>query len=133
MLTIEKRLKNTLNYTINNFLSFLLKSRDEFSKMLCENYTKKEKYEFIYNCALNTIDEYISEDKCTLSLDLSTLSIINLFKENFRLEMFEKIKANNKYVPKSTKNLICEFSCIKENLSNVEKNNIMRKLASTMS
>lgn len=130
-LSIKKRIENTLDATIRNFLSYMLKNKEEFSNQLCCDYSEDERNEFIYNCALNTIDEYILNKEYTILLSISTLSIIRLFKENFMLRMFERNKLCIN-VGKTTMEIIEEFSCLKDNLSDVQKNNIMKNLASTI-
>lgn len=131
MLSTEKRLTNVLDGTLKNFLSYLLNTRDEFSNELSDTYSQKERYEFIYSCSLNTIDEYIHNKDYTILLSLSTLSIFNLFKENFRLRMFERILIKTDYISDKTQTIIDEFSCLKESLNGFQKNDIMENLAST--
>ncbi|MGN1012858.1 MAG: hypothetical protein ACI4ON_03400 [Clostridia bacterium] len=136
MFLFKKKIKkNALNDTLRNFLSYMLYNRDEYVKELSQEYSEKERYEFIYNCVLNTIDEYIHTHKSYNSLFVSSGKIIRLFKENFMLRQFER-NSLSVDIPDSTKEIIKEFSYLKETLNNIDKNyiiaNVNEIIASTI-
>lgn len=136
MFLFKKKIKkNALNDTLRNFLSYMLYNRDEYVKELSQEYSEKERYEFIYNCVLNTIDEYIHTHKNYNSLFVSSGKIIRLFKENFMLRQFER-NSLSVDIPDSTKEIIKEFSYLKETLNNIDKNyiiaNVNEIIASTI-
>ena len=48
MFLFKKKIKkNALNDTLRNFLSYMLYNRDEYVKELSQEYSEKERYEFI--------------------------------------------------------------------------------------
>ena len=69
------------------------------------------------------------------SLFVSSGKIIRLFKENFMLRQFER-NSLSVDIPDSTKEIIKEFSYLKETLNNIDKNyiiaNVNEIIASTI-
>lgn len=122
-----KKRKSNLDSTLRNFLSYLLEKRDSYVLELSHEYSLEERYDFIYNCALNTIDEYINSYKNYNQLFISTKSLIRLFKENFMLRQFERndISVN---ISKKTESIIKEFGYLKSSLSNSDKNYIIQNV-----
>lgn len=128
MVLIKKgKQTSVLDITLRNFLSYMLSSRDKFCNELSNEYTDKEKFIFIYNCALNTIDEYIHNHDTFLLSYISTRSITNLFKENFLLRQFERNEINIS-ISQKTKNIIKEFKYLQEDLNQLDKNYIIRNV-----
>lgn len=119
--------KNSLDNTLNNFLSFLLCNYQKYSNELSSQYSKAERYTFIYNCAINTIDEYITTKKYQKEIYLTTKKITTLFKENFDLKHFEPNGISEKVSPTTSK-IINEFKYLKEELNNTDKNYIMKNV-----
>lgn len=122
-----KQKNSNLDNTLNNFLSFLLCNYQKYSDELASQYSKSERYTFIYNCAINTIDEYITTKRHQKKLHLTTKNITTLFKENFNLKHFEPNGLSVKVSPKTSK-IINEFKYIKEELNNTDKNYIMKNV-----
>ncbi len=118
---------NNLDNTLRNFLSFMLSNYQKYSDKLSSEYSKKERYNFIYNCALNTIDEYIANKRYQKKLSFTTKNITDLFKENFILRQFERNDISVDISPETSK-IIDEFKYLKEELSNTDKNYIMKNV-----
>jgi hypothetical protein len=127
----SKKQVNTLDATLRNFLSYMLSTRGKYLEELSHDYSEKERYEFIYNCVLNTIDEYIFKHRYSISSNISTKSLIRLFDENFMLRQFERNDIS-KDVSIKTQEIIRLFSFLKEPLNDEDKNNIMAEVNEIM-
>lgn len=119
-----KKKGSSLNSTLRNFLSYMLDNREKYAQELSYEYSERERYEFIYNCTLNTIDEYIHNHKDSNPLFITSRSLISLFKENFMLRQFERNNISVE-ISQKTRQIIKEFSYLKEDLNNLDKNYIM--------
>lgn len=115
--------KNRVDYTLKRFLSFMLDNKEDYSKVFPEYLKDVEKNELIYNCAMNTIDEYL--DRTQSGRDY--IDIFELFKENFRITCFENCTLSVKVSDKTLK-IIEQFEYLKYPLSKPEKSNIMNEV-----
>ena len=120
--------KKRMNITLRNFLSFLLYKKEELLNEISKEYSIEERSTFIYNCAINTIVEYMQTHKLYTIPKIASLEIQKLFKENFELRIFEKNEDDFDNISASTKEIIKEFKCIKENLDENEKNESIDKV-----
>lgn len=115
--------RNKVDYTLKKFLSFMLDNKENYSKVFPEYLKDVERNEYIYNCAINTIDEYFDRTQsCKASID-----IFDLFKENFKIKCFEKCTLSVNVSDKTLK-IIEQFEYLKYPLSKPERNNIMNEV-----
>ena len=117
-----------IDITLRNFLSFLLYQKEEFLNKLSKEYSIEERSSFLYNCAINTIFEYMQTHNTYLLPRLSSLNMQKLFKENFLLRMFQEESYDENQISSSTKEIIQEFKHIKKNLNSKEKNELLDKV-----
>ncbi len=118
-----KKVRN-LNITLRNFLSYMLDNVDNFSNELSKEYSESERRDFVYNCTVNTISEFLNNGKTYIIPKIATVRIQQLFQENFKLRQFytpEQIL----YVSKLTKNIIMMFESLRLPLDNKDKNDVM--------
>lgn len=118
-----KKVRN-LNITLRNFLSYMLDNVDNFSNELSKEYSESERRDFVYNCTVNTISEFLNNRKTYIIPKIATVRIQQLFQENFKLRQFytpEQILC----VSKLTKNIIMMFESLRLPLDNKDKNDVM--------
>lgn len=118
-----KKVRN-LNITLRNFLSYMLDNVDNFSNELSKEYSESERRDFVYNCTVNTISEFLNNGKTYIIPKIATVRIQQLFQENFKLRQFytpEQILC----VSKLTKNIIMMFESLRLPLDNKDKNDVM--------
>lgn len=118
-----KKVRN-LNITLRNFLSYMLDNVDNFSNELSKEYSESERRDFVYNCTVNTISEFLNNGKIYIIPKIATVRIQQLFQENFKLRQFytpEQILC----VSKLTKNIIMMFESLRLPLDNKDKNDVM--------
>ena len=77
--------KKTMNITLRNFLSFLLYKKEELLNEISKEYSIEERSTFIYNCAINTIVEYMQTHKLYTIPKIASLEKQKLFKENYKI------------------------------------------------
>lgn len=118
--TRDKMRKNKIDILLKKFLSFLLEHKEKFYNELAEKYSDDELInEIIYSCALNTIDEYITQSE--------RITIFDLFEENFRIRNFE-FNGLTVELTESTLKIINQFECLKSALNDNQKNHIMQEV-----
>lgn len=118
--TRDKMRKNKIDIVLKKFLSFLLEHKEKFYNELAKKYYDDELInEIIYSCALNTIDEYITQSE--------RITIFDLFEENFRIRNFE-FNGLTVELTESTLKIINQFECLKSALSDNQKNHIMQEV-----
>lgn len=117
-----------IDITLRNFLSFLLYQKEEFLNKLSKEYSIEERSSFLYNCAINTIFEYMQTHNTYLLPKLASLDIQKLFKTNFILRIFQEESYDETQIENSTKEIIKEFKCLKENLNDNQKNELLDKV-----
>lgn len=113
MFLIKQKSNTTLNLVIRNFLSYVISNFNDYSKEFITDYDLDDLKQYVYICALNTIDEYTFTKKLSSSTLLSTLRIIDLFKENLMLRQFERKELAVDYSD-DTKEIITYFKTIVE-------------------
>lgn len=111
MFLIKQKNDSKLNLVIRNFLSYVISNYNDYSKEFITEYRPEDLKKYIYICALNTIDEYTFTKKLSSSTLLSTLRIIDLFKENLMLRQFERKELSVDY-SENTKEIITYFKSI---------------------
>lgn len=129
-------MEGNVNKTILSFLQYMLDNYEDYtSKIEADFYSEEEKRNFIYNCAINTIDEYLELHSHCIDSYIALVSVRELFDANLMLNHFEPYGIRMK-VPKRTRNLIDVFRFLKTSLSNEDKNYVMAEanyvLASTI-
>ena len=129
MFLIKQKNDSKLNLVIRNFLSYVISNYKDYSKEYITEYQQKKKKMYIYNCALNTIDEYTYTKKLSSSTLLSTLRIIDLFKENLMLRQFDRKEIAVDY-SENTKEILTFFKTITEydNLDISLRDNILKNV-----
>ena len=125
---MSKNNSKKIDITLRNFLGYLLCTKDDFANELSKEYSIEERNIFIYNCAINTIFEYMQTHNTYLLPRLSSLNMQKLFKENFLLRMFQEESYDENQISSSTKEIIQEFNHIKKNLNSKEKNELLDKV-----
>lgn len=111
MFLIKQKNDSKLNLVIRNFLSYVISNYKDYSKEYITEYQPEDLKMYIYNCALNTIDEYTYTKKLSSSTLLSTLRIIDLFKENLMLRQFDRKEIAVDY-SQTTKEILTYFKTI---------------------
>ncbi len=129
-------MEGNVNKTILSFLQYMLDNYEYYtSKIEADFYSDDEKRNFIYNCAINTIDEYLELHSHCIDSYIALVSVRELFDANLMLTHFEPNGIRTK-IPKRTKKLIDVFKFLKTSLSNEDKNYVMAEanyvLASTI-
>lgn len=117
-----------IDITLRNFLSFLLYQKEEFLNKISKEYSIEERSSFLYNCAINTIFEYMQTHNTYLLPKLASLDMQKLFKTNFILRIFQEESYDETQIENSTKEIIQEFKCLKENLNDNQKNELLDKV-----
>lgn len=136
MFLIKQKNDSNLNLVIRNFLSYVISNFKDYSKEFTTDYKLEDLKKCIYICALNTIDEYTYTKKLSSSTLLSTLRIIDLFKENLMLRQFERKELAVNYSD-NTKEIITYFKTITQyedldiNLRDNVLKNVNKIIAST--
>ncbi len=125
---IKKNNEKTIDIVLRNFLAYLLYQKDECVDKLSNEYSINERSTFIYNCAINTAIEYISNYKRCIFSKLASMEIEKLFRENFMLRIFEPENYDAYEISNSTKKILKEFEALKEPLTGKEKNFVMEKV-----
>lgn len=119
----KKKIKN-LDVSLRNFLSYLLDNMDNLTNELSNDYTIAERREFVYNCAVNTILEFIQRERTHIIPVISSSRMMHLFKINYMLQQFhtpEIAPTMNGITP----DIVKLFEAIKLPLSNKDKNDVM--------
>jgi hypothetical protein len=129
MFLIKQKNDSKLNLVIRNFLSYVISNYKDYSKEFITEYESEDLKKYIYNCALNTIDEYTYTKKLSSSTLLSTLRIIDLFKENLMLRQFDRKEIAVDY-SENTKEILTFFKTITEydNLDISLRDNILKNV-----
>ena len=125
---MSKNNSKKIDITLRNFLGYLLCTKDDFANELSKEYSIEERNIFIYNCAINTIFEYMQTHNTYLLPKLASLDIQKLFKTNFILRIFQEESYDETQIENSTKEIIKEFKCLKENLNDNQKNELLDKV-----
>lgn len=119
----KKKIRN-LDASLRNLLSYLLANMEKLSGDLSCDYTLEERREFVYNCAINTIYEFIQEEKTHIVPIVSSGRMMHLFKINYMLQQFHKPEINP-YMDKTTIEIIKKFEALKIPLRSQDKNDLM--------
>ena len=119
----KKKVKN-LDISIRNFLSYMLDNVDELTDELSSEYTIAERREFVYNCAINTILEFIQLGKTHIIPIVSSSRMMRLFKENYLLQQFYTPEISP-YMNGITPQIIKKFEALKLPLASQDKNDVM--------
>ncbi|MBO5477720.1 MAG: hypothetical protein J6A15_08225 [Clostridia bacterium] len=125
LLKRKKKAKiSKLDVTLKNYLSYMLDNVDKFSNELSHEYSPYERREFVYNCTINTVLEFIQKGRSFIIPQISTVQIIQDFKNNYMLRIFyePEIKPNMSGV---TQEIVKKFEALKLNLSATDKNDVM--------
>jgi len=88
---VEKELlekQESIDLCLWKFLTYILNKYEGVLRRMHNCYSDKEKRTFLYNCAINTIDEFLEYKEKTLPPAISSEVIINTFKENIKLEEY---------------------------------------------
>lgn len=124
-----KRVPN-YNVTLRNFLGFLFfnKEKEQNFKSRIKNneYSSKEKNEFLYNCAIITINDFFNFEKYYEKPKDATIAISQLYEKNFKLLQFDKVEIADE-VPTDSIKIIEQFKNLKKDLTNREINLVMRE------
>lgn len=124
MIIKRKKKIGNLNATLKNYLSYMLDNVERLTEELNNEYTPAEKREFVYNCTVNTIFEFIQEDKCYLVPMLGTHKIVKLFKVNWLLQQFHEPEINPDMSP-LTRDIVKMYAALNLPLSDYDKNDVM--------
>lgn len=129
-MVLFKKKENTkkIDFTLRNFLAYLLYQKEEYVNKLSKEYSIDERSTFIYNCAINTAIEYITTHNTYMFPKLASMDMQKLFNENFMLRIFEKEDYDTDKISNSTKKILKEFESLKEPLTGSEKNEIITKV-----
>ena len=129
MFLIKQKNDSKLNLVIRNFLSYVISNYKDYSKEYITEYQPEDLKMYIYNCALNTIDEYTYTKKMYRSTLLSTHRIIELFKEKLLLRQLDRKEIAVDY-SENTKEILTFFKTITEydNLDISLRDNILKNV-----
>lgn len=131
---VEKELlekQESIDLCLWKFLTYILNKYEGVLRRMHNCYSDKEKRTFLYNCAINTIDEFLEYKEKTLPPAISSEVIINTFKENIKLEHYESIKLDKK-VPKKTELILFNFKFLKYELSHEDKTELINHVESIL-
>lgn len=124
MVKRKKQKISNLDATLRNFLSYMLDNVDRLSVELPGEYSLVEKREFIYNCSVNTILEFIQLGRTHIIPVVSSHRLMKLFKENWLLQQFHPPTINPER-SRLTTEIINMFAALKLPLSDQDKNDVM--------
>ena len=132
--SIKDRITNFLGYkkvnnftvSLRNFLLYLLAEKNLLQLDLNSDYSKKEKNEFIYNCAINTINEFYYSEKYYKSPEIMSKRLMDMFDTNFKLRDFSKSDVDSSISPEA-KQMITLFKELKKDLTSDEKKDLKIK------
>lgn len=110
-----KRVGN-FSVTLRNFLIYLLSQKNMYKIELDKSYSSKEKNEFIYNCAINTINEFHYFEAYYKEPDVMTQNLIEKFETNFSIRDFEASDIDPT-ISKDAKKMIVMFRDLKKDLT----------------
>lgn len=132
----KKKMKiSNLNNTLRSFLYNMLYDIDTLTENLVDTHSLRERRNFIYNCALNSINEFIEHEAIYLESKTSGEILQKIFEQNMFFKSFSTPKFTVKLSNKTQK-LIEHFDYLKQDLDNFKRNEIMSSvdnlLASTI-
>lgn len=121
---IQKKKVKNLDASLRNFLSYMLYHVDDLTDELSPEYTIAERREFVYNCAVNTILEFIQLGRTHIIPVVSSSRLMKLFKENYLLQQFYTPEINPS-MNGITPQIINLFEALKLPLCGQDKNDVM--------
>lgn len=125
-LSIGKR-KFKYNTTLTNFLVWLLLEKENFKEKLSNDYSSSEKNEFLYNCAIITINDFFTFEKYYVKPSVAIDTLTQDFKDNFKLQQFDKVDVANE-VPLNSLKIIRKFNCLLFDINDKQKNQTVKEM-----
>ena len=122
----KKNEEEKFSKSLRNFLYYLLDFKYSYKSSLNNDYTSEEKNTFIYNCAINTINEVFYSGRYYKSPETVSGLLMDTFIINFNIRDFEESEIDLQISEKSLE-IINLFEYLKKDLSKTEIDGIKAK------